>query len=341
MKIFITDEQKVELERLHDTSRDKRICDRIKAVLLASEGWSSSMIAQALRLHETTVNHHINEFVNQRKLKPENGGSVSRLSAEQTVKLIRYLSQHLFHHTHEIVAYVEHQWAIRFSIPGMNKWLHRHGFTYKKPAGVPHKFSEEKQQQFIDSYEDLKKTAGDEPILFIDAVHPTQATKLSYGWIRKGHKKSVKTTGSRTRLNILGALNLSDIGGTVIRDYKTINDYNIARFFIEIRKRYPDYRQKIHVILDGAGYNRTELIKDWAFVVNIELHYLPPYSPNLNAIERLWKVMNEHARNNRYFENTREFRDAIFNFFASTLPEIAGSLPSRIHDHFQILRPAS
>ncbi len=102
------------------------------------------------------------------------------------------------------MAYVEQRWAIRFSIPGMNKWLHRQGFSYKKTAGIPHKFSEEKQQQFIDAYDDLKKTAGDEPILFIDAVHPTQATKLSYGWIRKGHKKSVKTTGSRTRLNILG-----------------------------------------------------------------------------------------------------------------------------------------
>ncbi|WP_291968549.1 transposase, partial [Candidatus Symbiopectobacterium sp.] len=104
---------------------------------------------------------------------------------------------------------------------------------------------------------------------------------------------------------------------------------------------YPDYRQRIHVILDGAGYHRTQLIKDWAFVVNIELHYLPPYSPNLNAIERLWKVMNEHARNNRYFENNRDFRDAIFNFFTNTLPEIADSLTSRIHDRFQVLKPAS
>ncbi|WP_291969102.1 helix-turn-helix domain-containing protein, partial [Candidatus Symbiopectobacterium sp.] len=81
MKIFITDKQKVELEHLHDTSRDKRVCDRIKAVLPASEGWSSAMIAQALRLHETTVNQHINDYVNTRKLKPENGGSASRLCA--------------------------------------------------------------------------------------------------------------------------------------------------------------------------------------------------------------------------------------------------------------------
>ncbi|GKW42578.1 hypothetical protein PEC301879_24360 [Pectobacterium carotovorum subsp. carotovorum] len=72
MKIFIIDEQKTEFEYLHDTRRDKPVCDRIKAVLLASEDWSS--IAQAFCLHETTVNHHINGFVNQRKLNLKAAG---------------------------------------------------------------------------------------------------------------------------------------------------------------------------------------------------------------------------------------------------------------------------
>ena len=199
MKIFITPEQKVELERLHDTTRDDRQRDRIKAILLASEGWSSVMIAQALRLHQTTVDHHISEFLNKGKLKPENGGSDSKLSAEQTSILISLLSANLFHHTHEIIAFVARSWDVVFSVPGMNKWLHRNGFTYKKPSGIPHKFSPEKQNQFIEYYEELKETAGDEPVLFIDAVHPTQATKISYGWIRKGHRKAVETTGSRTQ----------------------------------------------------------------------------------------------------------------------------------------------
>lgn len=162
MKIFITVDQKTELERLHDTSRDKRVCDRIKAILLASEGWLSPMSAQALRLHESTINRHISDYLNDRKLKPENGGSDSLLNADQTDKLIQHLSQYLFHHTHEIVAYVAHCWRIRFSVPGMNKWLYRHGFTYKKPAGIPHKFSEEKQKQFIEYYESLKESAGNE-----------------------------------------------------------------------------------------------------------------------------------------------------------------------------------
>lgn len=341
MKIFITEQQKAELERLHDSSRDGRVRDRIKAILLASEGWSSAMIAQALRLHQTTIDHHISEFLNKGKLKPENGGSDSKLSAEQTAFLISQLSDNLFHHTRDVIAFVTRTWNIIFSIPGMNKWLHRNGFTYKKPSGVPHKLSEEKQRQFIEYYKELKTTVGDEPILFIDGVHPTQATKISYGWIRKGQKKAVKTTGSRTRLNIMGALNLKALTSPLICEYKTINEYNVSLFLNEIRKVYPDYNQKIHVILDGAGYHRSQLVKDWAEVVNIRLHYLPPYSQNLNPIERMWKLMNEHARNNRYFSSTREFREAISVFFNQTLPDIADSLTSRINDHFQVLTPAS
>ena len=60
--IHLTTEQKINLEALHDASRDGRAQDRIKAVLLRSEGWSTAMIAQALRLHETTIVRHIDDY---------------------------------------------------------------------------------------------------------------------------------------------------------------------------------------------------------------------------------------------------------------------------------------
>ncbi|PCI58080.1 MAG: hypothetical protein COB35_14080 [Gammaproteobacteria bacterium] len=53
-KITLTPDQKADLEAHHDASRDGRIRDRIKAVLLRSENWSTPMIAQALRINETT-----------------------------------------------------------------------------------------------------------------------------------------------------------------------------------------------------------------------------------------------------------------------------------------------
>lgn len=205
---------------------------------------------------------------------------------------------------------------------------------------MPHKFCPKLQKAFIEHYENELKEC-EETVLFMDAVHPTQATKLSCGWIRKGQDKVIETTGSRTRLNIIGALPLEDIGSTVIQTYDTINSENIVRFFWKLKKECYPLEQKVHLILDGAAYHRSEMVKDAAKIFNIELHYLPPYSPNLNPIERLWKVMNEHVRNNTYFPNKSAFITAVRNFFDVTLPEVAGSLVSRITDNFQVLQPAS
>lgn len=88
MKITLTPQQKQQLEQMHNSTRDGRVRDRIKAVLLASEGWSQTMISQALRIHESTVARHLSDYVLSEKLMPENGGSQSKLSANQTKHLI-------------------------------------------------------------------------------------------------------------------------------------------------------------------------------------------------------------------------------------------------------------
>ena len=62
MKLLLTPEQKQVLETQHAQTRDGRIRDRIKAVLLASEGWTPAMISQALRIHESTVRNHLADY---------------------------------------------------------------------------------------------------------------------------------------------------------------------------------------------------------------------------------------------------------------------------------------
>ena len=91
------------------------------------------------------------------------------------------------------------------------------------------------------------------------------------------------------------------------------------------------------MVLDRAGYHRSEKVEKEAEKQNIKLFFLPPYSPNLNPIERLWKVMNEQVRNNRFFKSAKDFRSEINRFFEEILPEIGDSLSSRINDNFQML----
>ena len=338
--ITLIPEEKTALEYCHKETRDVHERDRIKAVLLRSEGWSISAIAQALRVHDTTITRHVKEYINEKKLNFIKGGTDSFLTAEQTEEVIKHLTNNLYHHTHEIVAYIEERFGVLYSISGLNKFLHRNGFSYKKPKGRPYKADVEKQAEFIAMYKALKASkAPEDKIIFIDSVHPTQATKLAYGWIRTGGTHEVSTGASRTRINLVGAIELENIQEAVFSDYETINAESIIDFLNHLRNTHC-VEIKIHLILDQAGYHRAERVQQTARALNIELHYLPAYSPNLNPIERLWKVMNEHVRNNHFFKSSKEFRESILGFFKKTLPDIGCNLSERINDNFQKLNHA-
>ena len=238
-KITLTLQQKTALESRHKKAGDARESDRIKAVLLRSEGWSISSIAQALRKSEFTISRHLDDYLKKDKLKPENGGSDSLLSDEQTQQLREHISEHTYAHTHQIVAYISERWNVKYTVSGLNKWLHQQGFTYKKPKGVPHKADSDKQAEFVEHYEALKASLPeDEVVLFMDAVHPTQATKITSGWIRKGVDKIINTTGSRTRLNIVGAIELGNLSAAIFDQFKTVNGEAIIEFFTKIRSAY-------------------------------------------------------------------------------------------------------
>jgi transposase len=335
MNISLTHQEKLALERRHQKCSDKRECDRIKAILLSAEGWSTAMISQALRKHQTSIIRHLNDYTINHKLTSENGGSDSYLNEAQTTAAIAHLSDITYFNMSDIKNYIKESFDVEYSISGLQKWLHKSGFSYKQLKGVPHKYEQEKQDIFVDGYEEMKSTTpSDEPILFMDACHPTQATKVSNGWIRTGVDKAIETTGSRTRLNIVGAIRLGHLKDAITQQYPTVNGEYIIDFFSCIKKQYPESK-KIHLILDGAGYHRSKIVKEEAKRLGIDLHYLPPYSPNLNPIERLWKVMNEYARNNKYFATAKEFRLSIDTFFNETLPKIGCALDSRINDNFQ------
>lgn len=335
MKIVLTIIEKEALELQHSKERDRRVADRIKAVLLTAEGWTQKQIAQALRIRYETVQDHLNDYQNSKKLKPENGGSESHLNSAQTSQLVSHLEANTYLKSEHICAYVEQAFEVKFTSSGMTKWLARNGFSFKKPKGTPAKADPEKQAEFVRYYEDLLNTLPeDEPVEFADAVHPTMATKITYGWIRKGKDKLIETTASRTRVNLLGSINLETMEVT-IASHETINSKAMEKHFAALRKKYPK-APKIHQILDRGSYNISAETKEAAEKYDIVLHHLPTYSPNLNPIERLWKVMNEFVRNNRVFKSALEFRQAIDDFFAKW-PHIAHSMVDRINDNFQTI----
>ena len=68
--------------------------------------------------------------------------------------------------------------------------------------------------------------------------------------------------------------------------------------------------KKIHIVLDNARYQKCEMVTTLASDLKIDLVFLPPYSPNLNLIERLWKFTKGKLRV-KYYGDFKTFRDTI------------------------------
>ena len=202
----LTNDQKRDLELRHRHERDGRVRDRIKAILLKNEGWKNKAIAQALRIHEETVSQHLTDWITDEKLKPTNGGSYSKLDDVQTRMLDAHISNTTYTCVRDLCAYVAATFSVSYTVSGMTKWLKEHNFSYKHPKSVPAKADIAKQEDFIEKYIGLvADTPRNEPIIFIDSVHPTMATKVVCGWIKKGVDKPIAQTASRTRVNVRAA----------------------------------------------------------------------------------------------------------------------------------------
>lgn len=204
----LSEAQKSDFELLHRHEKDGRVRDRIKAILLKDEGWKNRDIAQALRIHEETVRQHLTDWASDEKLKPENGGSHSKLKDTQSRALEAHLEEITYTRVMDICAYVATTFGVHYTVSGMTKWLGDHHFSYKHPKAVPAKADVAKQEAFIEEYLALlEDTPANEPIVFMDAAHPTMATKVVCGWIKKGVDKPIAQTASRTRVNVMRALN--------------------------------------------------------------------------------------------------------------------------------------
>ena len=336
---FLSEDQRKDLHEKLSKEKNARVLDKIRAILLHDMGYCLTDIGTFLFLSPETISRHIQEYLEQEKLSIDSGGSKSKLTPKQTEELLEYLSSNRYAKVIDICHYVNDKYGVSYTISGMTDWLHLHGFSYRKPPNQPAKANIKEQEEFIQRYQQLKgKCSDDQPILFLDGVHPTMQTKIAYGWVRKGQKANpIKTSGNRHRMNILGAVELATMN-LISADFKTLDSQAMGAFFGKIRKTYPQ-ASKIHIILDGAGYNKSAETKKHAEKHGIELHLLPTYSPNLNAIERLWKVMNETVRDNQFFSSAKEFREAITNFLKKGWFTINQSMRSRINDNFQRFKP--
>jgi len=133
----------------------------------------------------------------------------------------------------------------------------------------------------LKAYEALKSNLqSDEAICFIDGVHPTHNMKPTWGWILRGERKEIPTNTGRQRLNLSGAIDI--ISKMVfVREDVTLNSSSTIAFLKDVEAAYPQAR-KVHIFCDNARYYRNKDVQEYIKSSKIEMHFLPPYSPNLN-----------------------------------------------------------
>jgi transposase len=330
----ITNQDRNRLEEQLKKSRDVHERDRLRVILARDDGLKSEVIAQVLRLSIRSVFGYLEDWEKEGKTQHEaKGGGEPKLSREQEEELIKHLEENVYLRVRDVLKYVKQKYQVGYHRSGMTKWLKEHEFVYKKPKKVPGKLDLEKQEAFVRAYEELKATISeDEEIYFSDATHPQYQSQEVCGWMRKGEIKTLATTGKQQRLHFAGAVCLKRMK-IVVREYATINALNMINFFKHLEASTK--ARKIHVICDNGTAYKNKEVEEYLKTSRIKIHYLPPYSPNLNPAERLWKVLREHICYNRYYENFSEFGIAVRHFLFEKIPKMKTLLKKRINDIFQ------
>ena len=340
MTVKLSQKERAKIKQLHRSCKQRKHADKLKAILMLDNGFSCVEVGKILLLDDDTVRVYRNTYLSQGAellLTDNNKGSVSFLNSKQLDALEKHIIENTYMDSKGIVAWINKEFQINYSCSGINELLKRLGFVYKKPVLTPCKANVEKQEEFVTQYKELKENLKKEDqIYFMDGVHPQHNTIASYGWIKKGQTKYLKTNNGRQRTNINGALNLKTKELFYVEDER-INSQTMIALLIQILDKQK--KGKIHIVLDNARYYHSIIVKEFLKEhPRIVLKFMPPYSPNLNIIERLWKILKKKVVHNKFYLKFQDFRKQVILFLDNqTWKE--KEFDKILSDNFQIIKP--
>jgi hypothetical protein len=179
--------------------------------------------------------------------------------------------------------------------------------------------------------------AGDGHVFFVDAAHFVFGTFLCCLW--SFTRIFVRAASGRQRFNVLGAWNAVTRQLIAVTNTTVVNTETMCELLRKIAAS--GLTGPITLVLDNARYQRNAVVQALATQLGITLLYLPPYSPNLNLIERLWKFIKRRALYGRYHPAFAEFQAAINEVIDGLSTTHAESLESLMTLKFQRFEDAS
>jgi len=343
---FLSDGERQELLGLaRDQVCEARIARRANTIILLDKGWTYAEVAEAFLLDDDTprVWHRLYEEQGLTGLVVYRfTGGRSHLSVAHEAAVFEWVRETLPSSTAAIGAWIAETFAVDYSHAGVIALMSRLGLVYRKPKLVRPQLDPKKQQAFIDAYEKLlREMTPDQAAVFADAVHPTHQVRPTGCWAPKGEDVAISPSSGRERLNVHGAVDL-ETGRTQMIDVLTVDAASTIALFTAILAANPDKRV-IHVFLDNARYHHAKVVKAWLNSPEgqrIKLHFVPPYCPHLNPIERLWGVMHKNVTHNKGYATFREFAAAMLAFLRDTVPRNWRQFQDAVTDNFRVINPA-
>ncbi len=330
-----------ELKDYRDNQNNPALKCRFIALLMMAEKMSLSKVASVIGKSVKTLKRWFKKYVlkgidslNSFDYKPKK----PYLTEEHVGETVRWVKENRPPNIGIVRRFISERFGVNYSDDAVRKLLKKNGLKFLRPKLTPGKPpTVDEQLRFVEEYEEVRLFAEvGVPVLFCDAMHLIHQTEPSYCWGDPEDPPVFPSNSGRRRLNILGAYNPAtydlihhtgeancDAGQTIV-------------FFEKILKKYPK-SPFIVLYLDNASYFHAEAVSEW-----LEKHpqiicrFLPPYAPNLNLIERLWRFAKKHLVRNRYYEKYKTFRCNVFRLL-NNISEYEDELMTLITEKFEII----
>lgn len=290
---------------------------RLNAVYIkATMGLSYTMIGQITGLHRHSVKHWIQVYQTHglESLCQYNYGTNKSELESHSDSILKSFTERPPMNSCEAKARIEDMTGISRSPSQIRTFMKHHGLHYIKTGHIPAKADTKKQKKWVKltlepAIEEAKN--GECQLLFMDAAHFILEPFICAIWCAV--RMFIKAASGRNRINVLGVVNAITKEVITMSNTSYISADTIVEFFKQLKTHYGDIPLKI--VLDNARYQHCKFVEEVASKLNITLLFLPSYSPNLNIIERLWKLTRKKVLYAKYYDSPAKFHKAIIDFF--------------------------
>lgn len=204
---------------------------------------------------------------------------------------------------------------------------------------IPAKADPQVQEAYLDQELEprlVQAQAGQRAVFFVDAAHFVLAPFLGFLWTMV--RVFIPAPAARQRFNVLAALNAISHELITVTNDTYITSTEVCQLLYKLADL--NLGVPISLFLDNAAYQRCRIVQQTAAALGIELCFLPPYSPNLNLIERLWKFVRKQCLYSTYYADFTTFKAAISTCLAQTHTTHKSALDSLLSLRFQLFTKA-